>query len=73
MFWSPPETRAITKDPGNGRFRIRSDSRNIFIKKYLKTKKLELLQENRKTEKFVIKIAKIPKFQENINIFEQKF
>ena len=47
-FGSPPETSAITKDPGNERFRMRSDSRKIFIKKYLKTKKLELLQGNRK-------------------------
>ena len=56
FFWSPPETLAKTKDPGNERFRIRSDSRKIFIKKYLKTKKFELLQENRKTINFVQKV-----------------
>ena len=52
-FGSPSETENIAKDPGNGRFRIRSDSRKKIIKKYLKTKKLELFQKNRKTEKFI--------------------
>ena len=69
MFWTPPETHATTKDPGNGRFRIRSDFRKSVIKKYLKTKKLELLQENRKTKKVVIKIVKFSKFQEKYQHF----
>ena len=41
IFWSPFETGVITKDPGNERFRMRSDSRKKIIEKYLKMRKLE--------------------------------
>ena len=38
--WSPPETRAIVKDPGNERFRMRSDSRKKNHRKIFKNKKV---------------------------------
>ena len=47
IFGSPSETQNIAKDPGNERFRTRSDSTKIFMEKYLKTKKLEHFPEVR--------------------------
>ena len=40
-FGFPSETQNIAKDPGNERFRMRSDSTKKFMEKYLKTKGLE--------------------------------
>ena len=40
-FGTPSETENIAKDPGNERFRMRSDRKKSFMKKYLETKKLE--------------------------------
>ena len=41
-WWGTPvDPRQETKDPGFVRFRSRSDRTEIFIKKYLKTKKLQ--------------------------------
>ena len=52
-FGTPSETENIAKDPGNERFRMRSDSTKIFIEKYFKTKKLEHSYEKYKISIFL--------------------
>ena len=72
IFWYPPETRAIAKDPGNERFRMRSDSTKIIIAKYFKTKKLEHSYEKAKYYFGRIRISKIDIFSKNITLFKNK-
>ena len=60
-FGTPSETENIAKDPGNERFRMRSDSTKIFMKKYLKSKKLQHCDPGRK--KYIDKDHMITKSQ----------
>ena len=71
-FGSPPGTRAIVKDPGNERFRMRCDSRKKITYKKSKNKKLEHSYEKAKYYFSRIKISKIHIFGKNITFFNNK-